>query len=110
MLPLNSSALSCWTRGRPVLSGALILLPLPAPDAGTEFCTHGKQLKGNNDLLTLTRPAAIYDIHMQVREERIRTGGSRRFTCTTMGGGEDGGGGAVYAFEWTLSLRWKVQA
>ncbi|KAI9271609.1 methionine synthase [Phascolomyces articulosus] len=30
---------------------------------GEEFKNHGKELRGNNDLLTLTKPDAIYDIH-----------------------------------------------
>ncbi len=30
---------------------------------GTEFTGHAKNLKGNNDLLTITQPHIIYDIH-----------------------------------------------
>lgn len=30
---------------------------------GTEFVSHGKPLKGNNDMLSLTQPEAIYQIH-----------------------------------------------
>ena len=30
---------------------------------GEEFKNHGKELRGNNDLLTLTKPDAIYEIH-----------------------------------------------
>jgi len=31
---------------------------------GAEFKNHPKPLKGNNDILTLTQPDKIYDIHM----------------------------------------------
>jgi len=31
---------------------------------GEEFNNHPKPLKGNNDLLSLTQPSKIYDIHM----------------------------------------------
>jgi len=31
---------------------------------GEEFKNHPKPLKGNNDLLSLTQPDKIYDIHM----------------------------------------------
>jgi len=31
---------------------------------GEEFKNHSKPLKGNNDLLSLTQPDKIYDIHM----------------------------------------------
>lgn len=31
--------------------------------AGTRFVDHPKSLKGNNDLLTLTRPQVIDDVH-----------------------------------------------
>ena len=31
---------------------------------GEEFKNHSKPLKGNNDLLSLTQPQHIYDIHM----------------------------------------------
>ena len=30
---------------------------------GSEFKDHAKNLKGNNDLLCLTKPEIIYDIH-----------------------------------------------
>ena len=30
---------------------------------GTRFAEHGKDVKGNNELLSLTRPDAIRDIH-----------------------------------------------
>lgn len=31
---------------------------------GEEFTNHSVHLKGNNDLLSLTRPDIIYDIHI----------------------------------------------
>lgn len=31
---------------------------------GTEFKDHPKNLKGNNDLLSLTKPDVIFDIHV----------------------------------------------
>jgi len=31
---------------------------------GDEFRNHSKPLKGNNDLLSLTQPDKIYDIHL----------------------------------------------
>jgi len=31
---------------------------------GEEFKNHSKPLKGNNDVLSLTQPDKIYDIHM----------------------------------------------
>ncbi len=30
---------------------------------GADFKDHGKDLKGNNDLLSLTQPQVIYEIH-----------------------------------------------
>ena len=35
---------------------------------GTQFAKHEKPLKGNNDILTMTRPDIIYDIHRQYFE------------------------------------------
>eukprot|EP00048_Salpingoeca_helianthica_P021694 m.13842 g.13842 ORF g.13842 m.13842 type:complete len:1244 (-) comp6297_c0_seq2:195-3926(-) len=35
---------------------------------GTEFADHAKPLKGNNDILSLTRPDVIYGIHMEYLE------------------------------------------
>ena len=32
---------------------------------GDRFATHGKDLKGNNDLLVLTRPDVVLEIHKQ---------------------------------------------
>ena len=34
-----------------------------SPDTGEEFKDHPKSLKGNNDLLCLTQPHVIYEIH-----------------------------------------------
>jgi methionine synthase I (cobalamin-dependent) len=36
--------------------------------AGTEFADHPKPLKGNNDILVLTRPDVIYGIHTEYLE------------------------------------------
>ena len=35
---------------------------------GEEFKDHGKPVKGNNDLLSLTQPNIIYDIHCKYFE------------------------------------------
>jgi len=35
---------------------------------GTRFADHGRELKGNNDLLVLTRPDVILDIHREYLE------------------------------------------
>ena len=35
---------------------------------GTEFANSPKPLQGNNDILTLTRPNIIYDIHREYLE------------------------------------------
>jgi methionine synthase I (cobalamin-dependent) len=32
---------------------------------GERYANHGHELKGNNDVLVITRPDVIYDIHMQ---------------------------------------------
>jgi 5-methyltetrahydrofolate--homocysteine methyltransferase len=32
---------------------------------GERYANHGHELKGNNDILVITRPDVIYDIHMQ---------------------------------------------
>src|SRR3989338_5117190 len=37
--------------------------PTPADYYGTEFADHPSELGGNNDLLTLTRPDMILEIH-----------------------------------------------
>ena len=37
--------------------------PPPSTCAGEEFKDHPKPLKGDNDLLCLTKPEAIYKIH-----------------------------------------------
>lgn len=37
--------------------------PYPSTRVGEEFKDHPKSLKGDNDLLCLTKPEAIYKIH-----------------------------------------------
>lgn len=41
---------------------------IDTPNVGEEFKNHHTDLRGNNDLLTLTKPDAIYDIHRMYLE------------------------------------------
>ena len=55
----------------------------PITHTGERFRDHGHDLKGNNDILSITLPDAIYKIHMQYLEagsDMIETN-VRRHTC-----------------------------
>ena len=56
--PLNFS-LMFWF----CLCSQLYFFVWSSPDTGEEFKDHPKSLKGNNDLLCLTQPHVIYEIH-----------------------------------------------
>ena len=48
---------------------------------GERYANHGHELKGNNDILVITRPDVIYDIHMQ-----YLTGGADIIETNTFNG------------------------
>src|SRR5258708_20166728 len=49
---------------------------------GERFKAHPHDLKGNNDLLSLTRPAVIEDIHLQYFEAGADLVGTNTFSST----------------------------
>ncbi len=51
---------------------------------GTRFANHPKDLKGNNDLLVLTKPEIIYDIHMKYLEAGADILETNTFNGTTI--------------------------
>jgi 5-methyltetrahydrofolate--homocysteine methyltransferase len=51
---------------------------------GERFKAHAKDLRGNNDLLTLTQPAAIKDIHVQYLEAGADIIETNTFSATTI--------------------------
>lgn len=51
---------------------------------GQEFLTWSKDLKGNNDLLTLTKPDAIYTIHRQYLEAGADMVETNTFSSTSI--------------------------
>jgi 5-methyltetrahydrofolate--homocysteine methyltransferase len=78
---------------------------------GERYASHGHELKGNNDVLVITRPDVIYDIHMQYLDGGADIIETNTFNGTTISqadyelqapeevGGwaapRDGGGGAA---------------
>ncbi len=52
---------------------------------GTRFATHPKDLKGNNDLLSLTRPDVIREIHLQYLEAGADIIETNTFSGTQIG-------------------------
>jgi 5-methyltetrahydrofolate--homocysteine methyltransferase len=51
---------------------------------GTRFVDHGSDLQGNNDLLILTQPAAIRDIHIRYFEAGADIVATNTFSSTTI--------------------------
>uniref|UniRef100_UPI0035682282 homocysteine S-methyltransferase family protein n=1 Tax=Pontiella sp. TaxID=2837462 RepID=UPI0035682282 len=51
---------------------------------GPRFAGHPSDLKGNNDLLTLTKPQLIEDIHVQFLEAGADIVETNTFSCTTI--------------------------
>jgi len=51
---------------------------------GERFANHAKDLRGNNDLLTLTQPQAIKDIHLQYLEAGADLIETNTFSSTTI--------------------------
>lgn len=51
---------------------------------GTRFARHEKDLKGNNDLLVLTKPEVIYEIHRQYLEAGVDIIETNTFNGTTI--------------------------
>jgi len=51
---------------------------------GERFASHAKDLRGNNDLLTLTQPQAIKDIHIQYLEAGADIIETNTFSSTTI--------------------------
>jgi len=51
---------------------------------GARFADHPSDLKGNNDLLTLTKPQIIEDIHVQFLEAGADIIETNTFSCTTI--------------------------
>ena len=52
---------------------------------GDAFADHPKPLKGNNDLLSITRPKVIYDIHREFLEAGADIIETNTFSATTIG-------------------------
>jgi 5-methyltetrahydrofolate--homocysteine methyltransferase len=57
---------------------------------GQRFKAHPKDLRGNNDLLTLTQPAAIKDIHLQYLEAGADIIETNTFSATSIAQGDYG--------------------
>jgi 5-methyltetrahydrofolate--homocysteine methyltransferase len=51
---------------------------------GERYVNHGHELKGNNDILVITRPDVIYDIHMQYLEAGADIIETNTFNGTTI--------------------------
>ena len=51
---------------------------------GERFADHGSDLKGNNDLLSLTRPDVIAGIHLQYLESGADIIETNTFNCTAV--------------------------
>jgi 5-methyltetrahydrofolate--homocysteine methyltransferase len=51
---------------------------------GERYVNHGHELKGNNDILVITRPDVIYDIHMQYLESGADIIETNTFNGTTI--------------------------
>jgi len=51
---------------------------------GARFADHGSDLKGNNDLLTLTKPDVIEDIHVEFLEAGADIIETNTFSCTSI--------------------------
>ena len=63
---------------------------------GERFADWGQPLKGNNDLLTLTRPDIIEQIHRDFLEAGSDIIETNTFSCTTIAQEDYGLGGIVY--------------
>ena len=51
---------------------------------GGRFADHGSDLKGNNDLLTLTKPDLIENIHVEFLEAGADIIETNTFSCTSI--------------------------
>ncbi len=70
---------------------------LEEPDfRGTRFAEHGRDLKGNNDLLTLTRPDVIADIHRAYLEAGADILETNTFNSTSISQADYGTEALVY--------------
>ncbi|MFS4461090.1 methionine synthase [Bdellovibrio sp. HCB2-146] len=63
---------------------------------GERFKNHGKDLKGNNDLLVMTKPQVIYDIHMKYLEAGADIIETNTFNGTTIAQADYGLESIVY--------------
>ncbi|MCT4656435.1 MAG: methionine synthase [Cohaesibacter sp.] len=92
LLPLSPSydALNALAKDRIlILDGAMgtMIQRLELGEAdfrGERFCDWSQDLKGNNDLLSLTQPDAIRDIHVQYLEAGADFVGTNTFSSTTI--------------------------
>ena len=63
---------------------------------GRRFADHPKDLKGNNDLLSLTQPAMIHDIHVEYLAAGADIVGTNTFTATAISQADYGLESIVY--------------
>ncbi len=62
---------------------------------GARFADHGRELSGNHDILVLTQPAVIEDLHRQYLEAGAHIIETNTFSATRIGQAEYGLGGVV---------------
>src|SRR4029078_6196187 len=67
---------------------------------GTRFADHGRELKGNNDLLVLTRPDVILDIHREYLEAGADISETNTFSSQAISQADY----ALEAFSYELNL------
>ena len=65
---------------------------------GTEFANSPKPLQGNNDILTLTRPNIIYDIHKEYLEAGCDIIETNTFSSTSIAQADYGMEHLAYRF------------
>ncbi|CAN7946980.1 unnamed protein product, partial [Ixodes hexagonus] len=62
---------------------------------GTEFVDHPRPLQGNNDILSITRPDVIFDIHKAYLEAGADFVETNTFSSTSVGQSDYGTGHLV---------------
>jgi 5-methyltetrahydrofolate--homocysteine methyltransferase len=71
---------------------------------GARFKDHGRDLRGNNDILILTQPDAIRAIHLEYYQAGADIAETNTFSCTTIGQAEYGLEHLAYELNVALSI------